>query len=506
MSDISFDSIPAGGEIRVPLAYIEFNNSNAVSGTPAPRQRVLMFGQRASDVNQKPVGSVPANTLTRIYSPSQASAAFGQGSMIHLMATEFLKLNRVAELYCIAQGDGTGVADAATIKLSGTATENGTLVTYVAGVRIPATVKTGDKGADIAQSLADLINAKYDLPVTATVVPDSGGENADPTHADVKLSAKFLGRSCPTDTRFNYYDQEMIPGGIVATVTYPADTNSNPDLSASIAAMGDLQFKYLVMPYIDPTNLNLLRTELTDRWGPINQADGIAFTSYHGTMGSLTTFGQSRNDHLLCCLGAPATPQPQYVWCTSIAAVAAASLSIDPARPLQTLVVSNLMPPKETDLFTWPERNGLLFDGISTFTVNDGGQVQLERLITTYRTNSYGDPDPSYLNVETIATLSYLRYSTRVRITQKFPRHKLADDGTNFAPGQPVVTPSIIKTELLALFTEWEEAGLVEDFTTFKDELYVVRNKSDRDRVDVLAGPNLINQFRIFAEQIRFIL
>lgn len=71
--------------------------------------------------------------------------------------------------------------------------ENGTLVTYVAGVRIPATVKTGDKGADIAQSLADLINAKYDLPVTATVVPDSGGENADPTHADVKLSAKFLG-------------------------------------------------------------------------------------------------------------------------------------------------------------------------------------------------------------------------------------------------------------------------------------------------------------------------
>ena len=64
----------------------------------------------------------------------------------------------------------------------------------------------------------------------------------------------------------------------------------------------------------------------------------------------------------------------------------------------------------------------------------------------------------------------------------------------------------ILKTELLALFTEWEEAGLVEDFTTFKDELYVVRNKSDRDRVDVLAGPNLINQFRIFAEQIRFIL
>lgn len=506
MSDISFDSIPAGGAVRVPLAYIEFNNSNAVGGTPAPRQRVLMFGQRASSVGNKPVGSVSADTLVRIYSPSQAAAAFGLGSMIHLMATEFLAINRVAELYCIAQGDGTGDPTAATIKLSGTATDNGTLVTYVAGIRIPTTVKTGDKGADIAQKLADFINAKTDLPVTATVVPDAGGANADVTHADVKLSAKFLGRSCPTDTRFNYYDGEITPGGIVATVTYPPDTNSNPDLANSIAAMGDLQFKFLVMPYTDPSNLNLLRTELQERWGPINQADGIAFTTWHGTLGGLTTFGQSRNDHLMCCMGAPATPEPQYLWCSSLAAVAAASLSIDPARPVQTLVIPRRLPPVPADRFTWDERNSLLFDGISTFTVNDGGQVQIERLITMYRTNSYGDPDPSYLNVETIATLSYLRYSTRVRITQKFPRHKLAEDGTNFAPGQPVVTPSIIKTELLALFTEWEEAGLVEDFTTFKDELYVVRNKNDRDRVDVLAGPNLINQFRIFAEQIRFIL
>ena len=238
----------------------------------------------------------------------------------------------------------------------------------------------------------------------------------------------------------------------------------------------------------------------------MNQADGFAVTSYHGTLGGLTNFGLSRNDHLICCLGVPATPQPQYVWCASLCAVAAASLTIDPARPLQTLTIPGLMPPELKDRFTWVERNSLLFDGISTFTVNDGGEVQIERLITMYRTNSYGDPDPSYLDVNTIATLSYLRYSTRVRITQKFPRHKLADDGTNFAPGQAVVTPSIIRTELLALFQEWELAGLVEDFDTYKDELLVTRNSSDRNRVDVLAGPNLINQFRIFAEQLRFIL
>ncbi|WP_273954217.1 phage tail sheath C-terminal domain-containing protein, partial [Escherichia coli] len=137
---------------------------------------------------------------------------------------------------------------------------------------------------------------------------------------------------------------------------------------------------------------------------------------------------------------------------------------------------------------------------------NDGGEMQIERMITMYRTNKYGDSDPSYLNVNTIATLSYLRYSLRTRITQKFPNYKLASDGTRFATGQAVVTPSVIKTELLALFEEWENAGLVEDFDTFKEELYVARNKDDKDRLDVLCGPNLINQFRIFAAQVQFIL
>lgn len=95
MSDISFNAIPS--DVRVPLTYIEFDNSNAVSGTPAPRQRVLMFGQSGSKASAAP------NVPVRIRSGSQASAAFGQGSMLALMADAFLNANRVAELWCIPQ-------------------------------------------------------------------------------------------------------------------------------------------------------------------------------------------------------------------------------------------------------------------------------------------------------------------------------------------------------------------------------------------------------------------
>ena len=94
----------------------------------------------------------------------------------------------------------------------------------------------------------------------------------------------------------------------------------------------------------------------------------------------------------------------------------------------------------------------------------------------------------------------------RSRITQKFPRHKLADDGTRYGLGQAIVTPSVIRAELIALHGELEEKGLLENLKTFKEGLIVERNKDDRNRLDVLAPPDLVNKFRVFAMQTRFIL
>ena len=123
-----------------------------------------------------------------------------------------------------------------------------------------------------------------------------------------------------------------------------------------------------------------------------------------------------------------------------------------------------------------------------------------------YRKNSFGDNDPSYLYVETIATLSYIRYAIRTRISQKYPRHKLADDGIRVSPGQAIVTPKVIKSELLALFTELEFAGLVEDYENFEKSLLVERDQNDRNRLNVLSNENLVNQFRIYAHAVQFIL
>ncbi|MEM8111261.1 phage tail sheath C-terminal domain-containing protein, partial [Morganella morganii subsp. sibonii] len=170
-----------------------------------------------------------------------------------------------------------------------------------------------------------------------------------------------------------------------------------------------------------------------------------------------------------------------------------------PGRPLQTLVISGVLPPDDTNILELTERNNLLHSGISTFTVDDDGTVRVENIITTYQKNAYGDNDDSYLQVETLYLLMFVSRYLRTQVTSKFGRMKLADDGTRFAPGSAIVTPNIIRAELIAQYGFLEFNGHVQDAKGFAKGLKVERNSQNPNRVDVLWTGTLINQLRVFA-------
>ncbi|ENO2525169.1 phage tail sheath subtilisin-like domain-containing protein [Salmonella enterica] len=499
---IGFNEIQSDN--RIPLAQIEFDNSMAVVGTPAQHQTVLMFGQ-ANLKDGKADGTGQLDTPVRITRDAQAVSLFGRGSMLAWMVKEFIAINPDTELYVIAQGAGTGKADSGSLTLSGTATGDGVLSVYVGGRRYQVAVAGGQKGKALADRLAALINADRDAPFTAVSAAPAGADVGVDASV-VSLTARFISECAAHDIRLNYYDGETTPDGLTVVITSPAAKAANPDITRSVANMGERQYNYVVMPYKDQANLNVLSAELLKRWGPVKMSDGAVWMAHTGTQGEITAFGESRNDFLFTCSAVPKAPEPDYIWAASVCATCAPSLSTDPARPLQTLAVSSRLAPQSADRLTREERNLLLHGGIATVTVAAGDVVQIERQVTMYRVNKYGDPDPSYLDIETIYTLSYLRYSLRTFITQRFPRHKLADDGTPVAPGQPVVTPKIMSLQLIALGEEWVDQGLVENLDTFRKNLLVERNASDRNRLDVLCTPDLVNQFRFFAAQIRFIL
>lgn len=489
MPPVSFDSIPS--TIRVPLVYIEFNNNRAVQGTPPIPHKMLVLGQRRA------TGSVAAGVPTLITSSAQAEQSFGRGSMLASMFAALKKANPYTETWGLAQDDaGAGAFATGTLTFTGAITLPGTLVLYIAGTRIPVAVAASETNTTTAANVAAAINADTSLPATAAAAIGV-----------VTLTARHRGEAGNTlDLRTNYYSGEVLPTGMTLAIVAMAAGATNPDMGTAIAAMGAEWWHTIVMPYTDSANLALLQTELTSRFGPTRMIDAVAFAAFRGTHAATDSFGAARNHAAITYMGTSIAPQPPYIWAAVYAAVAAASLSIDPARPLQTLELTGLLPPAIAARFTMPERNILLYDGISTYMVNAGGTVQLERAITSYQTNSFGVEDPSYLDVETPYTLSYIRYATRARITQKFPRYKLADDGTRFGPGQAIVTPKIIRAELLALFRELEAAGIVENYSQYATDLLVERDANDRNRVNVLAAPDLVNQFRIFAEQIQFIV
>lgn len=485
---IAFQNIPTS--LRIPFVAAEFDSSRSQQGPSILAYRGLIIGQKRT------AGTGTANTIAKVTSADQVATLAGRGSMLHRQAKAWFANNKFTETWIgILDDNGAGVAATGTIVVAGPATAAGTIALYVAGDRITVSVASGDASTAIATAISAAINAATDLPVTAS-----------PTASTVTLTHRHkgeVGNDC--DVRHSYQDGEALPAGVSLTITALASGTTNPVLTTLIAALGDTWFHVIAHGYKDATSLTAIEGEMASRAGPMRMIDGVAITSAAGTQGTLTSLGGGRNSAWSVIAAQPGknplTPPSEFA--AAVAAVVAFYGQQDPARPFQTLPVAGVKAPKEADLFTLTERNLELMDGIATSKVV-AGQVQLERVISTYQTNAAGSDDTAYLDVTSILTLMYLRYSFRSRILAKYPRHKLASDGTAIGAGQAVVTPKGMRAECLGWFREMEELGLVEGFAQFRTDLLVERNVSDPNRLDVLLPPDLINSLVVTAANIQF--
>ncbi|SOD42331.1 phage tail sheath subtilisin-like domain-containing protein [Nitrosovibrio sp. Nv4] len=485
--NVSFAEIPV--DIRTPGQYIEIDNSKAVQGLPTQDRKILILGQRLA------AGTVAQKVPMRVLNADQAAGYFGRGSLLHGMIAAAKAANPYTDMWAVALDDaGAGVAATGTITVTGTPTEAGTINLYIGGVRLQAGVAANDSVTVVAAAIAAAINAAADLPVTATSALGVA-----------TITARHKGETGNAiDVRFNYYMGEATPKGITLAIAAMSGGTGNPAMADALSAIGSDQYYTIATPWTDSANMVALESELGTRWGPMSQKTGHAFAGLSGTHGTLTTYGAARNSLHSTVVGSGKSPSAPWIWASILAAVCEFNGAIDPARPFQTLLLPGLLPPSEKERFTRDERNLLLKDGISTFLVDAGGRVLIERVITTYQTNSFGVEDISYLDLETKWTVDYIRYAVRARIALRFPRYKLANDGTNFAPGQAIVTPRVIRAELLGLFRELEQSGLVENFDQFKADLLVVRSNSDPNRINAVIPPDIVNQFRVFAAAVQF--
>jgi phage tail sheath gpL-like len=443
----------------------------------------------------------PENTPMLVSSGDQARALFGTGSMLALMVETYRLNDPTGELWCVAVPEATGTAATSTVTFAGTPTAGGTVAVYIGGRRYPVTVAASATADALATALVAAITADPSAPCTA--VAAAGVVTLTAPHPGVVGNGIAVVLNLRGITA-----GEWTPAGLTVTATPFAGGTGDPDMTAALAALADAEYDYVGFPWTDTTNLDAVRVafgEESGRWAWDKQLYGHAFTAKAGTPQALSTLGNGRNDPHCTILGVPATTQsPVWIVAAALTGEAAVGLRADPARPLQTLPLVGVVYAPRGERFTIADAQTLLYDGIATAMCGFDDVVRIQRAITTYQKNAWGQDDPSYLDVQTPATLQHIVRTLRSAILTKFPRHKLANDGTRFGAGQAVVTPGIIKDELIAQYRALEAQALCENMDAFKKFLVVERDLTDPNRVNVLLPPDLVNQLRVLAMLVQF--
>lgn len=480
---VSFNTIPA--KVYTPLFYAEVDNSAA--NTTTDNMQALIIGPMLAG------GKATAKELTVVGTAEQAAELFGAGSILHRMVAAYRDQDSMGTLYALPLEDPvSGVAQTRTITVTGEATEAGVISLYVGYELVQVGVAADDGPTVIAPAIQAAINAKTSLPVTATAVDGVvtvTAKNKGLVGSDIPLNINLLGAA----------NGEVLPDGVALAFADGTAGSGVPDIEGAFASLKEEPFEFIAIPYSEATSWNASKTAMNNRWAYNVQLYGHVYSIRRGDRAALLNIGKTQNDPHLTVVAASAT-DPNFI-CDRLGAIlgqVAQSVKADPARPFQTLALSGITAPRVTDRFSHEERESLLAAGVAT-CVDTSSATQIERAVTTYIMNAYGSTDNSYQDAVTLHTLGYIIRYLRTQITSKYGRHKLADDGTTFGEGQAIVTPAIIRSELIAAYTDLMEAGIVENIEAFKSHLIVERNKTDPNRLDVLFPPDLINQLRVFA-------
>jgi phage tail sheath gpL-like len=280
---INFSYYPTSN--RVPGVFVEMDPSQANTATVL--QNTLLLGQIVA------AGTAVVDEPLLVQSKAQVLEVCGNGSMLAAMADRYLDRDPFGPLYILPLADNpSGVAATGTIAIAGTATANGTLNVYIAGVRVQLAVSTGDAAGVVAGDLATAINATANLPVKAAAAAGTvtlTANNAGETGNDIDLQQDYLGTA----------GGEYPVAGITLTFTAMSGGTGNPDFSNALANLSSQAMDFVCCPYSDTASLDLLKDFFADdvgRWSWEQMIYGMAFTAFRGTLGECTALGLTRND------------------------------------------------------------------------------------------------------------------------------------------------------------------------------------------------------------------
>lgn len=368
---------------------------------------------------------------------------------------------------------------------------------WVGDIPVQTVVYTSDTGTSFAARLRTAINGKDGCPVTAAI----NGVNDN----EVDLTARHAGSAANSiylDT--DYYGTEGPLAGALFTFTQMANGSGDPDFSSALAALGDDEYDWIVGPYANGEFLASIDTLLngtSGRWSPFRQLYGHYLGVFKSTVSDAMTFGKQWNMPHTSLFPIYGAASPSWRWAGALGGRMAAHLTEPPelSRPLQTLDLKGILPPKSTTHRPdQTDRQALYWSGMSSYHVDGSTKTaSIDRIVTTYQVNEWGSPDASWLDVETRAQAMYAIRALRARVTGQWGRSALMDENPDGLTG--VATPKDVYDTIVHEYKRLHRLGVVENPDLFQSLLVVERNISDANRLDIYCPADHANQLRIIA-------
>lgn len=469
--NISFDSIPSS--IRKPGKYLEFNTKLAVRTLPGNLQKLLIVGQRLA------AGSVLANVLVDVFSDTQAAGFFGRGSITHLMVRAALEANPYLQLSAIGMDDaGAGVFATGTLTIIGPATGVGVLSLQANDTLIEIAIATGDTATAIAAAVVAQIAKQPDLPFTSANVAGV-----------VTFTAKNKG-TLGNAIKLSVTNTAAGASGVIVAMAAGA---TDPVLATALAVAFAGGHNIICPAFNDATNLTGLRTHLDNVSGPLEQRGAIGIFGHVGTLAASTTLAASINSGRISGILVPNALDLPYQVAAAYAAVVA--FEEDPARPLNTLALTGILPSPLANRLSRTEQENALNNGITPSEVGPGDKVQIVRAITTYTLDPQAVPDISLFDLTTIRTLDYVRKAVRERISLRFPRDKLSKR-----------TEKRVRSEIIDVLYKLEDLEIIEAVDANLTGVIVERDLQDPNRLNARIPADVVNGLHIFAGRIDLLL
>lgn len=483
-----FNFIPGAGLIA-PGVFFEQNSG----GQFESKSRAVVMGYKSA------AGSLSDSALTLCSTIEEAAQLAGVGSQLY---EKFRVARRHAPVqeFWVSSIPVTGTAAAWTLTLSALAASGGDGVLEIAGRSIQVSAGASEAVEDSAANLAAAINAYVDpltlayLPVTAAVADEV-----------ITLTARHAGAAM---NEIEIAVDSGLPGNLYAGKIVIASTvtgSGTPAIAATLAALGDEPFHWLVSPFADTTSMAAAEAALSDlsgRWGWNNQLYGHYFTVNTGNTGANTTFGLARNSRHVSTLARVAAPTPSWEMIGAYAARQLPWLSDDTngnaARNMSDLPLEGVRPPRDRSL--WPNytvRNTLLGAGMSTWSVNGAGQVVIDKCITMRRQNDAGQPDTVFRNVQSIAlSMHFLRYM-RAGLSYRLANRAYAPSNPGNLP--TIVTNDDIKADCIALHGDLVNRGIAVNTPEFARRLRVETDASNPARCNIGMDSDFVDPLDIIA-------